>query len=346
LLQSAEKSATSILDLVDLKSPDILAEKDMKKHWQFLGAALFVFVPTGDKLAHSEPEKTKPGVATLDFKDSALNGKNSAEIGKSIKAIISNADRSRLLELTTDQSNTLALYAAWKVGQIDIKEKKSHPHWLVGFLDGRAACVIPERWEIMLIWRAARYDYRFLDGFMKAWHAGFKDMKIAATGLNEIKMPETHDVGIGLSGPLNTTITTERDSMTIKMANESVSIPREEAKEILEAHSRGSALQALSIGLSKKYIVLAVYHPIGLAYPLYCYDRRTQKLLWKVVSWGLGRTNILPGGSFYHLVDVQIHENTVTLFGEGNSDVYLESFDIKTGAVICRFSTNYWDAGD
>lgn len=71
------------------------------------------------------------------------------------------------------------------------------------------------------------------------------------------------------------------------------------------------------------------------------FDTKNGKLLWTAKIWALWR-GAHSGPSACHRVELTANADTVFVFGEEIGGLYLEAFDLKTGACRFRFCTTYW----
>ncbi len=81
-------------------------------------------------------------------------------------------------------------------------------------------------------------------------------------------------------------------------------------------------------------------------YILFAHDQGSGKIMWCSEVWGTSRIwppGVIVGysGSSWHVVTIDLTEETLVVFGISGTVVYVEVFDRKTGENRCRFSTAY-----
>ena len=74
--------------------------------------------------------------------------------------------------------------------------------------------------------------------------------------------------------------------------------------------------------------------------PIICVDSSTGKINWRAELWGAGGQ--IGGGFSSNCLQLSCNESTAIIFGLSTTGAYAETFDLKTGKPVFRFSTNYW----
>lgn len=95
------------------------------------------------------------------------------------------------------------------------------------------------------------------------------------------------------------------------------------------------------IAKAGQLVFVAVPDVLPESYTLGCFDADSGKVKWQSRVWA-ART---AGGSgprlFNHAIDMIAKKSTIYLVGAGNDAFYIEGFDMETGAVNLRFSSQY-----
>jgi hypothetical protein len=94
------------------------------------------------------------------------------------------------------------------------------------------------------------------------------------------------------------------------------------------------------LGPDRSFVALHSLQPD--LYTLYCVDTHSGNVLWQTVVWALNPVfSSQATGPRFHEVSLTIGEDVVGVFGAAYG-CYVEAFDIRSGANVLRFSTNYW----
>ena len=86
---------------------------------------------------------------------------------------------------------------------------------------------------------------------------------------------------------------------------------------------------------------VALYPGVGRAFHVACIDRTTRRIVWVSDVWGV-RYGFFSGSPTIHYVELSAKGGSVAVFGAEVCGMYIQSFDIRTGATLFRFCTTYW----
>lgn len=282
-----------------------------------------------------------PDDGDKELRQAAVQAKNSSEAGKALSRLFQDVDPEALRARMCDPNATIALRAAWQVSQSSNGlSGRCQPQRFIGFLEGRAECTLPKRWEVRLVDVALREHSDLHDEAMESYlpKAPF------LTKVNgRIRYSPDHfkDSGFGIAVPSDTTLRMQEDTTQIVIGQRTLLFRTELLQPLRSGPSGFDRLRA-DLGPQVSYI--AVYNQFGDAFPLLCLDSRSGTLLWQSVVWGLGAEKL--GGKFgawWHDLEFSRSEKAVSLFGDGGLGCYYERFDAATGNALGRFSTNNWD---
>jgi hypothetical protein len=96
--------------------------------------------------------------------------------------------------------------------------------------------------------------------------------------------------------------------------------------------------------LNDKRRVVAIHASTGTyaAYPLFCVDSTSSKVLWRAQVWEAQHAFLAFGGDpGPHYVQMRIKDTTVLVFGKGYGCMYVDGFSVVNGAALFRFNTTY-----
>jgi hypothetical protein len=97
---------------------------------------------------------------------------------------------------------------------------------------------------------------------------------------------------------------------------------------------------AVHVDTEAVYIALYGWPPIP--YRVFAFDRASQKVIWSSKVWAAGGLMNYQGQG-WHVAEMRLAGETLTVFGISEGSAYIEVFDKKTGENRCRFSTSYFD---
>lgn len=91
-------------------------------------------------------------------------------------------------------------------------------------------------------------------------------------------------------------------------------------------------------------IVKTRFTQFGDHYPIACNRPKADDCIWEATVWAVGEENITFArtGAWSHDVELVATKEIVAIFGRASGELYVEGFNLKTGASLFRFSTNYW----
>jgi hypothetical protein len=236
------------------------------------------------------------------------------ELAIRINKSVSSAPTGDLHQLVTDPDCTVALAAGWeRVWRTLPTEEQDEPvvpdeqvvARFLGLLEGRIRILIPKEWETAVKSVKAR---------------GGRKVAFSVPEHREQPMP-----GHGfLRGAGN--------KWYVKTVGQLIKLPADAA--LYADHA--------VVDLSAERAYTALYTRFPYPYKLYATDRGTGEIIWSTLVWADGDW-MGYGGAGWHLVMMRLAGDRIIMFGITFRSVYVEVFDIKTGKVLCRFSTTYSD---
>jgi hypothetical protein len=267
--------------------------------------------------------------------------KDSKNAGTEIVSIL-NAAKDDLAPLLADDDTSIALYAAWDTAKNRDAGDGSDWHWFVGFLQGRTGLTPPMRWEIALAgsyhWRPTGAYDKVLEGYLKRTDILTKSGK--RIFLREEPRPEKM-AGFFPAPGLVLSREGEGD-LTITVSGERFVVPAALLKP--SRPERFSLDRHVNALVADRRAFVAVHEQHGERFPLFCFDLRSGKLIWRADVWAAGAENLVArDGPWNHDVFLQSHKGSLVIYGDCPA-CYIESLDAVTGKPQFRFCSNAWYA--
>lgn len=243
------------------------------------------------------------------------------------KALFQLLGREGLSKLSDDEDIGLALQAKWECqkklvkrtvkGRTEATYDSDKLKEFVAFLKTRSNCTPPE-WWVQGIGRAGvdpGKSHGF--GYTKKW----PDLKKSTSGG---AVPEGSD------------LLSSEDTLTFTRGSQKLTF----AKKGLGIKTLNDAL-AFSGDWSGERGAIAIYDPIGgSGGRVACFEVKGGKQLWKADIWAVHRVLLI--GNAPHCLEVVATKDSVVIFGQETSGMYVEAFDSTTGKCRFRFCTSYW----
>jgi hypothetical protein len=244
--------------------------------------------------------------------------------GPAYEALFTKLKLDGLRPLINDKNTSIALQAAWEVHRNVVERKPPIP--------GRTDWVFSEK-EV--------------DEFIKSLSKGTGSVPPEWWSMTLRRgdvFPGSHHCFIDKpkGDPAHATPTVLKDGVVIMLGGKSIKIPKALCDKALEsATERDFTLTRVAALLEKERSYIAIYPLRAYSYRLLCLDPKTGDALWTVNVWGCRKGVSFGAPDFDHQVEIRRQGNNVLVYGK-ESGMYLEAFDVKTGANLFRFCTNYW----
>jgi hypothetical protein len=237
------------------------------------------------------------------------------ELSIQIRNLLTSSSRSDLDRLVTVSDCNIALAAGWERVCRTLPEREQDepiaPDGLaisrfLGLLEGRLQFPIPQAWEASI--KAAK-GYRQRD-------IGFPRSKVAERAL-------TTQTPLRRVGSL----------WLVKEGRELIKLP---ADKVL------GRVNVATVVLSNERAYVALYGWPPSPFRLFAVARGSGEVVWSSKVWAAGDW-LSYSGPGWHDVFMCSAGETIAVFGNCGTTVYIEAFDKKTGECHCRFSTAYFD---
>lgn len=268
---------------------------------------------------------TSQGPATARHVDSAVKAKSPHEAAEAYDLLFSQAPAKELQDLLNDKHLNISLRAAWERVRRTVKEGKlsspvspdaSELHRFVGFVEGRLAVPIPERWEHSLLSAMAHErDNIFFNVF----------------GNSPYRRTEAE-----LSAPKSVSVRKNDGGFLLDVDEQSLRIPA----DVVKSASRKGPIDAINAIVDGDRCYVALHSDSGSPYDVRCFEIATAKLLWSTEVWAAGGLVMYTGIGF-HWADLVLHDKVLYVFGVSGDAAYIEGFSTKDGNNQFRFSTSY-----
>lgn len=265
------------------------------------------------------------GLPTL--RKAVLAAKDKDEKAEAYRAHFSRVGRAGLNGLTRDDDIGIALQAAWEVHTKAIKRLKLNNRSdniyepvelgkFVAFLKDRTKAPVPDWWAKSIV---------DVDLFPGMHHAFIGDSDREGAG------PKERDSKAGLIVPAEAELEEKGNRFVYSSGGRAVEFPK-------DTFELAGSLQG--VVREKRSAIAGNTDIAGFGYSLVGFEGRGGKPSWVAEVWSSGRTGL--GGVGYHWVEVAEKDGTVYVFGAETHGMYMEAFDITTGACLYRFCTCYW----
>jgi hypothetical protein len=262
-----------------------------------------------------------------------------------------------LRRLINHENSSFALRAAWELQRRRVAEhgpSYERAGWMLGFMEARVG-VRPLRevaFQILTkVGSAGGSDTFAPDATGERARAMLQDYEQDVPKWTRVTMDRLVLV------PEGTTLEKEGDSILVGVNGATVAIPRKHFREFRLERPDGrvglndfiyECLQAVRHG--ERWLIL-LHNPVGRHRArLMCVDGEGE-VLWTTRAWvnwvhhSMRKKAIIGGDNIIHDLVMAVANDRVVIFGCGRH-IYIESFDIATGEVVCRFSSYDWRVRD
>ncbi|HJT36569.1 MAG TPA: hypothetical protein VJ783_31390 [Pirellulales bacterium] len=249
------------------------------------------------------------------------------DVAAAYRAVFLRDDEDAMSELTSDESTTIALKAAWRLAEVRCTERPDRLPLVrfLGFVEGRVTAPVPAWWEACLL--ASRFDdnraRRLLPG---RW-----------PDVDE-RLFERHTIELGderLTVPSRAQPELEGDWLLWKEDHLLGRIPRTMLQRE-DVNSRDWA----AITSNGERLYFAIGSDFDGSFGLACLTL-DGKELWRAMGWGTGPLRGGVSGPWWASCELKIVGNHVIVFGEAYRGLFIEAFDSRSGAPVFRFCTRY-----
>ena len=118
---------------------------------------------------------------------------------------------------------------------------------------------------------------------------------------------------------------------------------------VLPVGDRYAEVNSAQVELGGDTAYVALYEDSGFPYTVHAVTRRTNTIVWSSKVWASGEylAGHGPGGfgmsgALQHIVEIELADHRLGLYGISALGIYVEVFDARTGKNECRFSTSYF----
>ena len=241
-------------------------------------------------------------------------------------------------QLATDSRPGVALNAAWERALRLAAKKQLDPQRFLGFFEGVMRAKLPDEWEVFFMRLLSTKDTGLFRRYLDS-RGETPRVKGAS-----ILMPRwEHETGLG-KGSANVHFRFEEKQNEIQIDDRSITVAPKLANDIRKA-VKDKRLH-VSAQTDDRFVAIALYIVGGTGCDLYLFDRKSGQLNWTAILWAHAAEELrtLPrvGGALWNDVSIFIGGQTITVFGTETDNCYAESYEIKTGACVFRFSTSLW----
>lgn len=257
--------------------------------------------------------------------ESAVKAKSPRETADAYQLLFSHASATELQDLIVDKHVSISLRGAWEHVRRTVKEGKlsapiapdtSELHRFLGFVEGRLAVPIPERWERSLLSAMAH----------KRDNVYFHVLENSPYRRTEAR----------LSAPKSVSVRKNDGGFLLDVDEQSLRIPA----DIVKNASRKGPIDAVNTIVDGDRCYVALHSDFGLPYQVHCFEIATAKLLWSTEVWAAGGL-IMYTGMGFHWADLVLHDKVLYVFGVSGDAAYIEGFATMDGNNQFRFSTSY-----
>ena len=293
----------------------------------------------GSRLKSDEPEK----LSERELREKVIEAKTFRDAGEAFARYFKEVGRRSLEVLKRDPDTTIALQAAWESLTVVMPEdlnssrdadtlpqrvlRDGDAQRFFGFLEGRTGLEIPNWWE-------GRRNFPSRDKGPDWQLTEFEETDVVLRkGSGKLKLIKPR------FGTKKNSAELVDERLVLTIGSQKLTV----GKEVVETWKKGGLGGGqFDVHVKKERSYVAIYDDFGLAFPLYCIETDTGKLLWKGEVWGQRlAASIFTGVGYYHEVELEVGDERIAVWGAGLYGSYLECFDAKTGAVKFRFSTEY-----
>jgi hypothetical protein len=254
----------------------------------------------------------------------------SVDKAKAYRELFEKVGHAGMPELMKDEDDGIALQAAWEFNKKAVKRTKAIPNEtddiydrdelakFLPFLKARTKASVPQWWGEAIL---------DVDLFIAQHHA------FGSRPINPV--PKLSKSKAEIWVPEGAELEHDGDTMVYTSGSQKIKFPKNAFGEMLD--------DAMSGLLGEKRTVLISYTTLsGFPYKIAGFEGKGGEPSWKADVWAAGRTG-LGGGEGHHWVELTAKDGSIFVFGAESHGMYMESFDIATGKVLCRFCTCYWD---
>jgi hypothetical protein len=145
------------------------------------------------------------------------------------------------------------------------------------------------------------------------------------------------EVGCGFLGAPSTVLEECGDAIVVTVGEDVLSLPQPVCR------NRRDVTSLIDIAVETSRLYIAIHTKFPSSYSLSCVSPESGDLLWQSRLGALGdRTYMIMDdheASSHHWADIELHGDTVFVFGTSHWGVYIEACDAKTGVQRFRFTT-------
>ncbi len=287
--------------------------------------AVLVYFDAGSENAHWVSEKAPP----FPRQEVAVNLTSPGWLTSSVVRHCQEASAEELDALVTGADDTIAIAAGWERVRRTMPEETQDRlvpaneiavSRFLGLVERRTHVQIPRIWNECVL---------KVDGYNRSW---IRLPLVQALGISPENDSEDNKAAVDALPMLRRMdghISDDGDTLAVEAPSGTFKFPVDHRYAYVDSAS-------VAVKDDAAYVALHGSHPTP--YSLYAVDRHSGVSLWST-EVRAGWMSVDFSGPGFHVVEMQVTDEAVAVFGIGCGAAYLETFDTKTGTRTCGFST-------